>query len=261
MSILKNHTIDYEKEYIRLQDMQHFDPSLLDYGILDRHIENLSRMASISACGISVFDMYRRRHVFASYNFSELFRYDMRRIEQEDKAYFALKIHPDDLAPLHRNGTIGLRFFLENRTEKLNHKLVSEYRIDIDGRYTRVIEQMQVLETDPLGNAWLSLSVLDISPNQGPLDRVETKIMNFKTGEVLPLPSYPEYEERSVTLTVREKDVLRYVRDGLLSKEISERMGISVNTVNTYRQRIIEKLGAGNSMEALRQASRLGLLD
>ena len=244
-----------------MQDMQHFDPRLLDYSILDRHIENLSRMASVSACGISVFDMYLRRHVFASYNFAELFRYDMRRIEQEDKEYFALKIHPDDLAALHRNGTIGLRFFLEHGPQKLNHKLISEYRIEIAGRYTRVIEQMQVLETDALGNAWLSLSVLDISPNQSPLDRVESKIMNFKTGEVMPLPSYPEYEQQCVTLTTREKDVLRHVRDGLLSKEISQRMAISVNTVNTYRQRILEKLGADNSIEALRLASSLGLLD
>ena len=62
-------------------------------------------------------------------------------------------------------------------------------------------------------------------------------------------------------LSPRERRVLELVRDGLLSKEISEQLAISVHTVNTHRQRILEKLNAGNSMEAVRYAQRLGLLE
>jgi len=261
MSILKNHTIDFEKEYERLLDMQDFDPGMLDYGILEKHIAVLSRLAEVSACGISIYDMYRRRHAFASYNFAELFKYDMRRIHEQDSEYFSLKIHPDDLPSLKRGGAIGFRFCLESGPQRMNYKLVSEYRIELGGKYTRVTEQMQALETDAKGNLWLSLSVLNVSPNQTPLDRVESRLMNFKTGEVFPLPEYPEYEDRQARLTTREKDILLHIRNGLPSKEISDRMAISVHTVNTYRQRIMEKLGAGNSMEAVRMAAQLGLLD
>lgn len=261
MSILKNHTFDFEKEYRRLLDMQHFDSRSLDYTILDKHINTLSQMTRISNSGVTIFDMYRRRHVFASYNFSELFGYDLQRIRQEDCSYFALKTHPDDIQALQRNGTIGFRFFLESGPEGTDYKLINEYRIELGRKYVRVIEQMQVLETDSYGNVWLSLSVLDISPNQTPLERVESKLLNFKTGEIFALPKYPEYEQAGIQLTPREKDVLLMVREGLFSKEISDRMAISLNTVNTYRQRIIEKLGAGNSQEAIRLATKLGLLD
>ncbi|WP_251214426.1 LuxR C-terminal-related transcriptional regulator [Alistipes muris] len=242
-------------------DSQVFCPAELDYSVLARHAGQLSTMAEVANSGISVFDMYRRNHPFVSRNFGRLFKYDLSRIDAEDAEYFNLQIHPDDFPAVMRNGVIGLRFVLENLSVVFDTKLVCEYRINVSGRWVRGIEQMQVLETDPRGNIWLALSVLDMSPNQTPLERVEAKLYNFKTGELFPLPDYPEYEGEAVALTSREKQVLKLVRDGFLSKEISEQLRISVHTVNTYRQRIIEKLNVNNSLEAIRLAMRLGLLD
>ena len=54
--------------------------------------------------------------------------------------------------------------------------------------------------------------------------------------------------------------VLQLIKEGLLSKEISEQLSISVHTVNTHRQRILEKLDVNNSMEAVKYASALGLI-
>jgi DNA-binding NarL/FixJ family response regulator len=45
-----------------------------------------------------------------------------------------------------------------------------------------------------------------------------------------------------------------------MSKEIADRLFISVNTVNTHRQRILEKLGAESSIEAIRYAKEKGIL-
>jgi DNA-binding CsgD family transcriptional regulator len=61
------------------------------------------------------------------------------------------------------------------------------------------------------------------------------------------------------SLTKREKEILGLIASGLLSKEIADKLFISVNTVNTHRQRILEKLDAGNSMEAIKYASSLGI--
>ena len=241
---------------------QTFDPGELDYSLLDKHIELLTQLARVSNTGITVYDMYRQKHVFTSYNFTELFGYDWDKIVREDTTYFTTQIHPDDVEPLNRNGYATWNYFWgkEKRPEALYTKLISEYRIRIGERYVRVIEQYQPLELDPSGNVWLSLSVLDVSPNQAPLEKVQSKLMNCRTGEMYTLAEF-DTSPQGPLLSHREKEVLELIRKGLLSKEISQQLMISVHTVNTHRQRILEKLSADNSMEAVRYASRFGLLD
>ncbi len=239
-------------------------PEGLDYAVAERHIAILSRMACVANSGISVFDSHLGKHIFVSYNFAGLFGYDMRQVEQENTDYFNEHIHPDDLERLNRNGDAVLRYFEsgDHREEMMQGKMISEYRLCVGDRYIRVIEQFQVLELDKDGKAWLTLSVLDVSPNQMPLDAVQSKLMNYVTGEIYQLPDFDDYAgNEAPKLSEREKTVLKLVGKGLYSKEISEQLAISVHTVNTHRQRILEKLNVDNSLEAVRYAAAHGLLD
>ncbi|WP_304583272.1 response regulator transcription factor [uncultured Alistipes sp.] len=247
-----------QREYEELLDAQQFDAGELDYSVLERHVGRLTLLARVANSGITVYDMFRRRHVFASYNFSELFHYDMERIEAEDAAYFSRHIHPDDLLTLHRNGIACLRYLMEHRELAPDMKLINEYRVEACGRYVRVIEQYQVLEFDRRGNIWLSLSMVDVSPNQAALEGVRSQLLNFRNGTVLPFPSAGDRESQ---LSGREREILRLIGRGKLSKEIADELAISVHTVNTHRQRILEKLNVDNSIEAVRYASEHGLLE
>ena len=62
-------------------------------------------------------------------------------------------------------------------------------------------------------------------------------------------------------LTNRELEVLRLMKQGLLSKEIANILKVSINTVNSHRQNILQKLKANNSIEAVNFAQRLGLFN
>lgn len=66
--------------------------------------------------------------------------------------------------------------------------------------------------------------------------------------------------ERYEKLTQREKDVLRMVAQGYSGPEIGEKLFISAKTVDTYRQRIQEKLGLQHRPDYVQIALRLGLL-
>ena len=61
-------------------------------------------------------------------------------------------------------------------------------------------------------------------------------------------------------LSVREKQVLMLIDKGLTSKEISETLSISINTVSRHRQEILGKLQVKNSIEACRTAKDLRLI-
>jgi len=61
-------------------------------------------------------------------------------------------------------------------------------------------------------------------------------------------------------LTKREHEILRRVAMGETNPEIAAALGLTRNTVKTYLQRALEKLGARNRVEALARASQLGIL-
>ena len=61
-------------------------------------------------------------------------------------------------------------------------------------------------------------------------------------------------------LTEREKDVLRLVAEGYSAPEIGERLHISPKTVDTYKQRVNEKLSLDHRADYVKLALKLGLL-
>ncbi|MDX1493514.1 MAG: response regulator transcription factor [Longimicrobiales bacterium] len=61
-------------------------------------------------------------------------------------------------------------------------------------------------------------------------------------------------------LSTREQEVLALTAEGFSSREIGEKLFISPKTVDTYRSRIMEKLGLSHRSELVRFALRSGLL-
>lgn len=61
-------------------------------------------------------------------------------------------------------------------------------------------------------------------------------------------------------LSAREREVLALTAEGFSSREIGEKLFISPKTVDTYRSRIMEKLGLAHRSELVRFALRVGLL-
>jgi len=61
-------------------------------------------------------------------------------------------------------------------------------------------------------------------------------------------------------LSEREREVLRHVAEGYNGPEIGSRIGISSKTVETYKQRISEKIGLGHRADYVRFALTAGLI-
>ena len=61
--------------------------------------------------------------------------------------------------------------------------------------------------------------------------------------------------------SAREMEVLRLVAEGLQSKEVAQRLGVSPKTVEFHKTRLYKKLGVTGMMAAVRLATRTGLLE
>lgn len=69
----------------------------------------------------------------------------------------------------------------------------------------------------------------------------------------------PQKTERQSTLSEREIAVLSLLGEGLVKKEIANRLEISTHTVDNYMRRIYEKLQVPNAPAAIHKAHKSGL--
>ncbi len=67
-------------------------------------------------------------------------------------------------------------------------------------------------------------------------------------------------EARFERLTHRERAVMRLIAEGYTAPEIGEQLAISPKTVDTYKQRINDKLGLTHRADYVKLALKLGLL-
>ena len=61
-------------------------------------------------------------------------------------------------------------------------------------------------------------------------------------------------------VTAREHEVLTLIADGYSNREIAERLGVSLSTVQTHYAHLIEKLNLRNRTELVKYALRRGLI-
>jgi DNA-binding CsgD family transcriptional regulator len=71
----------------------------------------------------------------------------------------------------------------------------------------------------------------------------------------------PSEDERVVSLTKREIEVLSLVLEGKSSREVADVLVCSKRTVDFHLARIYDKLQVSNRVQAMRRAALLGLLD
>ena len=63
-----------------------------------------------------------------------------------------------------------------------------------------------------------------------------------------------------IGLTAREIQIIRLSAEGLTAAQIADKVFLSVNTVNTHRQRIYRKMDVSNVSDMIRKATELGII-
>ena len=122
------------------------------------------------------------------------------------------------------------------------------------------------VEAGAAGVLHKSASISEIVDSTRRLTAGEALISSNQIIEMLRLVSRKrreEYEVRQAVdkLTRREREVLRALAEGLDSKEIAEKLHITVETERTHMVNILNKLGVHSRLQALVFAARNGLVE
>lgn len=71
----------------------------------------------------------------------------------------------------------------------------------------------------------------------------------------------PGSATQEAALAPRERQVVQLIAEGHTSREIASRLGLSVKTVDSYRARVMEKLGLHDTAGLVRYAIRHGIIE
>ena len=185
--------------------------------------------------------------VFLSNRFGHYY-YVTEYIEASQEIDIERLVHPDDWEVVRRIDKKVWEFLNTlPEEEKLTYKYIYELRVLERGKYVRMIYQMRILAFKE--DNFLAMGIIDIAPEQSANTSVRFQIKNCLTDEIVP---FAIESAADTLLTPREREVLALAKEGMFSKEISEKLNISIHTVNRHRQNILEKLQVDNMIEAIR---------
>jgi len=228
--------------------------------IWERHKPHIELLSQVNDSCVFV-SVYRSKYLYVSQNFKEMFDFDPSRADNiyDLSRLFEECIHPEDLLVFNKLKEKAFEYLSTvPYNEIADYKHISEFRVrGVGGEFVRVVCQYKILEMRAEDEPKLLLGVVDISPDQDMETPFKFRLLNFKTGEMIP---FQLSEDQDVNLTRREIEVLMMVNKGMFSKEISNKLSISIHTVNRHRQNILEKMNVDNVVEAIRHARMWGLL-
>ena len=169
--------------------------------------------------------------------------------------------------PLLNKGNVNGIIYLENKTiSYLFTKKICKVFKAISVQLSLLIENYIMGQypgnLDPINTTQQPLNGLhathsngyDVTPNNHP-SGIQNSIQLNNNNETKAFHKSENNEQpeffKKYKISAKELEIIHFVRDGLTSKEISDEMNLSVETISTYRKRIRKKFGITNKRTSL----------
>lgn len=212
-------------------------------------------------CITWIMDLRTLQFVYISSNVSDILGFDPQQFKSKGKPFWKEIILPEDWERTWRlKKKIWERLLALPPLERKNFKFHHDYRVrKPNGLYVRLLEQNSVLQLDDRGNVTHTIGICsDITHwNKGAdscaavLSSVDKSCYIFNE----------EGQQKSpITLSKRELEIIALMAAGYNSKYIAEKLFISFHTVNTHRQKMIEKTCTRNTGGLIQFAMQHGLI-
>ncbi|HVG14326.1 MAG TPA: LuxR C-terminal-related transcriptional regulator, partial [Chitinophagaceae bacterium] len=170
-------------------------------------------------------------------------------------------IHPGDYPAVINFESKVFHFFASLQPEKmLRYKVRYDFRIrKQNGSFIRILHQLRVCQQDKNGTPLLGLGVHSDITYLKPHGKPALSYIDMDkeaTGLHADIKNSTPVGKNG--FTPREKEVLTLLIDGKLSKEISNILHISKQTVDTHRKNMLHKKELSNTGELIGKAIRSG---
>lgn len=206
---------------------------------------------------LSASDLSQMKYLFTSKRSKQILGVEPGEV---DPGFFMKAIHPDDLQRLVLGRAKMNKVAQEIYAAKSGNALMS-YTLRVlkpQGGYNNLLGQSYFFHTTlPRDAVFLIRVITNIPPGY--------KINpdgHWYVGRDVSLFKYPDEKLLLMgsNLSDREFEMIKLIASGLSSKEIAEKLSLSIHTVNTHRSNILEKTQKDTIADLIYELKNLGLL-
>lgn len=211
---------------------------------------SLEEMHALSCCCegerdlmVSVFDNGKKKFLYHNNSFAAILGYSKQEMTEGGWEFWFNRIKPEELP--------GIRTTIESITSTSNFfdrgllGPIFSYHIQDSQRKWCLLQHQVTLLMKPYKNLLISY-LYDLSNKE----RIENTLSQFRFST----------RTRSCDISAREKEVLFLLGEGYSSKEIADRLYISIHTAITHRKHLIEKFAVKNTAQLIKEASKYDLI-
>lgn len=223
---------------------------------IEKHIKKLMELDDLYPYNSTFFCITNTQDLkfeYISKNMTSCLGFDKSVLKKEGMRYFWNRVHPDDVD----HWLSALKSLMEFTLDEIpidQRRKVSyswNYRIrKFDETYVNVVQNTTPLEFDTNMKPIIGLAHYTIvSPKVKFQVSASAKVLN--ENDVYETKYFNNFSQKLLAngITNRERDIVRLLVLDLSSKQISDKLGISFNTVNTHRRNILKKLNISTTGE------------
>ncbi len=197
-----------------------------------------------------VYDYKQANYLYFNRYFPVIFQTRPEVIRDSGFEFLREALHPEDFLSCLNITTKSVSEFLKL---KENEKAEMQFRLFFrakraKGTYMWVMQTNKIYFFDN-GEKMVDVGmVMELFGDQHPM-----KVMGLIETPTRIIEIFPDVQtELLSSLSYRELEVLQLIRAGLSSKDIADKMKITINTVKVHRKKVLMKLGVKNMIHASR---------
>lgn len=236
-----------------------------DYGLYLQEMPSLQRFTQLTSSVVFLIDYRSMTFPFASPNVKDILGHphgayvegglEFSLYNNLDFRYLNKDIFADRVAFMNKYPSVDL--------DRVRFSMGFRYK-DCVGKERHILQRHTMTEVIEGGHPGGILGFCWDLSDQSNRARIFHQIELFKeeqqNWETIILKEYfPDLDEDKL-LSARELEILKWAMDGLASKQIADRLYISIHTVNAHRKNMLRKTNSKNLVEVAQYAMRYDLM-
>ena len=211
-----------------------------------------SKLLNALPFAMSITDYQTQKYLYVNETAGEeLTGYPIQEFIDNGMPYWLSLIHHDDLLEISNHSFPELLASLHKLTaeEVKQCKFTYTYRMKRkDNKWIHVLQNSVILEMDEKRNPLLVLTTVSDITLYKKDDTVIFTLSHYDKPNGI-MNMITQTLNSCKKTTEREKEIIRYIANGIIAKEIAKKMHLSINTINAHKRNIFEKTNTKNIAE------------